>query len=90
MVIMPGAFSSITSTVTGSTVEVLGGLTGLVLLRVTFFALARVGIAVAKLFVGFDLATVRFAALPRAGSGALRPWLRVVDFLFRRFALFFR
>jgi len=90
MVITPGAASSITSTVTLSTVEVLGGFTGLALFRATFFATGRFGLALAKRFAGFDLATVRLAALPRVGLRVLPPWLRAVDFLCRRVARFFR
>jgi hypothetical protein len=90
MVITPGAASSITSTVTVSTVEVLGGYTGLALFRATCFAAPRLGIGLAKRFLDFDLAAVRLATLPRAGLRVLRPWLRAVDFLFRRVARFFR
>jgi hypothetical protein len=39
MVITPGAGSSVVSPVTVSTVEVLGGFTGLALFRAAFFAL---------------------------------------------------
>jgi hypothetical protein len=75
MVSTPGAVSSITSTVTVSTVEALGGFTGLALFRATFFAMGRFGPALAKRFFGFDL---------------LPPWLRAVDLLFRRVTRFFR
>ena len=76
MVISPGAASSITSTVTVSTAEMLGGFAALALFRATCFAPARLGIAFARPLRGFDLAAVRLVALPRVGLRVLRPWLR--------------
>ena len=75
---------------TVSTVELLGGFTGLALFRATFFATARLGIVLAKRFPGFDLATVRLAALSRADTEPLRTLPRGVDFLFPTVARFFR
>ena len=56
----PGTGSSITSTTTVSTAAVLGGFTGLALFRATFFTRARLGLALAKRFLGAGLATARF------------------------------
>jgi len=39
---------------------VLGGFTGLALFRATFFTRARLGLALAKRFLGAGLATARF------------------------------
>jgi hypothetical protein len=47
-------------------------------------------LVLAKRFVGFDLATIRFPALPRAGLEVLLPGLRAVDFLFPTVDRFFR
>jgi hypothetical protein len=76
--------------VTVSTVEALGGFTGLALFRATFFAAARLGLALPKRFLGFDLATVRFVALRRADLEPLLILPRAVDFLFPTIARFFR
>jgi hypothetical protein len=75
MVTTPGAASSITSTVTVLTVEMLGGFTTLALFPATCFAPVRLGLALARPFRVFDLVAVHLAALPRVGLRVLPPWL---------------
>jgi hypothetical protein len=87
--IAPEAGSSIASTMAVSTAGVLGGFIGCAFLRVTFFAPARLGLALAKDFLGFDLAIVRFAAFPRAELEVLRALPRAADFPLRAVARFF-
>jgi hypothetical protein len=86
MVISPGAVSLITSTVTVSTVEVLGG-SGLALFPAAFFAV--LGLGLARPFLAFDLVAVLLTALPRVGL-RVPLWLRAVDFLFPGVARFLR
>ena len=86
--IAPEAGSSITSTIPVSTAGVLGGFIGF-LLPATFFALARFGLALAKDFLCFEVATVPFAALPRADLEVLRALPRAADFPLRAVARFF-
>jgi hypothetical protein len=78
--IAPEAGSSITSTMPVSTAGVLGGFIGF-LLPATFFALARFGLALAKDFLCFDVATIRFAALPRATWRSCAPYRALPIFL---------
>jgi hypothetical protein len=60
------------------------------LFRATFFAPACLDLALAaKDFLGFDLATVRFAAFPRADLEVLRALPRAADFPVRAVARFF-
>jgi hypothetical protein len=73
-----------------STAGLLGGFIGLIFFRPTFFAPARLDLALAKRFLGIGLATVRFAAFPRADVAALRALPRAVDFPLRTVARFFR
>ena len=75
---------------TVSTVEVLGGSTGLALFRATFFAPVRLGLGLARPFLAFDLVAVLLTALARVGLRALPLWLRAVDFLFPGVARFLR
>jgi len=72
MTVTPGTGSSITSTTTVWTAGVLGSFLDLTFFRATFFAPARLGSGFAKRFFGVGLATVRFAAFPRADLDALR------------------
>jgi hypothetical protein len=72
-----------------STVGVLGGFIGFTL-RAASFAPARLGLALDKDFLGFGLATVRFAAFPRADLKVLRALPRAADFPLRAVARFFR
>ncbi len=88
MVTTPGAGSSIASTVTVSTVGILGRFIFLALFGAAFFAAARLDVGLAKRFLDFDLAAVRLITLPRRGLPVFRPWLRAVDFL--RVVRFFR
>ena len=67
-----------------------GRFTCLALFGAACFAAARLGVGLAKRFLDFDLAAVRLIALPRRGLPIFRPWLRAVDFLFRRVVRFFR
>ena len=80
MVTTPGAASSITSTVTVLTVEMLGGFTTLALFRATCFAPVRLGLALARPFRVFDLVAVRLVALPRVGSRVGRPGCALLTF----------
>jgi hypothetical protein len=84
--IAPEAGSSIASTMAVST----AGVIGCAFLRVTFFAPARLGLALAKDFLGFDLPIVRFAAFLRAELEVLRALPRAADFPLRAVARFFR
>jgi hypothetical protein len=86
--IAPEAGSSITSTMPVSTAGVLGGFIGF-LLPATFFAFARFGLALGKDFLCFDVATIRFAALPRADLEVLRALPRAADFPLRVVDRFF-
>ena len=62
---------------------------GLALFRATFFTRARLGLALAKCFLGLGFATTRFTACLRADLEALRALRGVVVFRFRTVALFF-
>ena len=67
----------------------LEGLTDLTFSRgAARLAPARLGLALAKDFFGFDLTTVRFAAFPRADLEVLRA-LPLADFPLRAVARFF-
>jgi len=86
-VITPGTDSSTTSTIVVSITGVTGGFTGLALFRATFFALER--LALATIFFGLTLLTVRLAALPRTDLEDLRA-LRTVALVFRTVTRFLR
>jgi len=72
----------------GSIAGEIGGFTTFVLFRDSF--VPGLSLALAKLFLGLALATVRFAGLPRAGLEDLRALRRAVDFRFRTVGRFFR
>ena len=55
----------------------------------SLFALARFGLALAKDFLCFEVATIRFAALPRADLEVLRALPRAADFPLRDVGRFF-
>lgn len=75
---------------TVSTAGLPGGVIGLTFFRASFFAPVRLGLALAKRFLGIGLAAVRFAAFPRADLEALRALPRAADFPLRTVARFFR
>ena len=86
-VITPGTGSSITSTMTVLRTGMPLGCIGCTSFGKTFVALARPGLAFAKLF-GIGLAADRFAAFPRADLEVL-DLPRTADLLVRNVACFF-